>query len=146
MSYVKPLVLLVLSVGLWRVAAASSDAGTLLVEPGGSFNCVNPPILVPAFYGFPAGSYSPTGLTGGEFVAALQDGPPCRSSSVLQISGFSTNPGQAWLSSVKCGTVTNTGSTATYEYGGGSARWGWSTPFGFGHEVGSNVSCTINHS
>lgn len=151
MSHLKSILLLVISLGVWQIAAANSDAGTLLVGVGMSTTCSPNGLPFPYLFGYSnsplpaAGSYSPTGLTGGETVIDLFDYFSCGTRSELVISGFSANPGQSWLSSVKCGSVTNTGSSATYYYGSGDASWVWSTRFGLQSSYGSNVSCTIVH-
>jgi hypothetical protein len=67
--------------------------------------------------------------------------------SFLQISGFSVDPGQDWLSSITCNGVKNDGSGATlFSYSSGKAIWEWSQVFGLMANNGSNVSCTISHS
>jgi hypothetical protein len=64
----------------------------------------------------------------------------------LEVSGFSSNPGQSWLSSVTCNGVTNSGSTAGFSYSSGVATWEWVRLFGLFSEIGLSVSCTIVHS
>lgn len=98
------------------------------------------------------GSYSPTGLTGGETVTALSDinsFAGCPSTAILAVSGFASNPGVDWLTSVTCNGVTNPVSSATFEYlGGGQAQWQWSQIFGFFGLIlakESNTTCTIVH-
>jgi hypothetical protein len=52
--------------------------------------------------------------------------------SSLQISGFTSDPGAAWLVSAEAHGVTNQGSAATYSYSGGTASWSWAgSSFGF---------------
>ncbi len=135
------------------LALAASDNATLTI--GSHQNCLGI-ASVEALFGFANdnfGSYSPTGLTGGKTVIVVWDHiylGTCAGAdnSVLEVSGFSTNPGESWLSSIECNGVTNTGSGATaFSYTGTTATWTWSRLFGFnGNNVGSNVSCTINHS
>jgi hypothetical protein len=97
------------------------------------------------------GAYSPTGLTGGKTVAeisAIVIGLSCNGTldGIVQISGFSSNPGQSWLTSVECNAITKTGATATFNYGSGIAAWSWSaTSWGFPTVVGSQLGCTIVH-
>jgi hypothetical protein len=140
---------------LSSLALASSNTGTL--TRGADSLCP----LTGIQYGFEFlegfssgsfGSYSPVGLTGGESVEAIWDvdhygGGPCGSasnSSFLSISGFSVDPGQDWLSSIKCNGVQNDGSAASsYSYSGGTASWAWSQVFGIVNN--SSVSCTIVH-
>lgn len=152
MALLRPIFLLVMSLCVWQIAAASSDAGTLLVGVRYETICSITHQPLPYLYGFStalslqAGSYSPTGLTGGEIVANLFDFYSCGPQSELTISGFSTNPGQNWLSSVTCIGVTNTSSsTFEYAYSSGTASWAWNSRFGFSSHNGSNVGCTIVH-
>lgn len=151
MSHLKFTALLAATIGISQVAVASSDTGTLLVGETISTICSGPTrVPLPYFLGFnstspAAGSYSPTGLTGGKAVVALFDYLSCGTLSEMSISGFSANPGQSWLSSVTCGSVTNLASTATFFYSGGTASWLWKDRFGFFSKNGSNVSCTIVH-
>lgn len=134
------------------VAFADSDAGTITVGSAVTESL--------CFYGYPGGtedmgSYSPTGLTGGETVHALYDqytGPhECITPLArFEVSGFSSNPGQSWLTSVTCNGVTMTGAAAAaYSYGtfgSGVAEWDWRSAFGFILKVGAQLSCTIVHS
>lgn len=133
------------------LAMASSDNGTLKVGSH-SINCGSGEAN---FYGFSSitdlGSYSPTGLTGGTTVVELYDSEPtgiaCGSTfSVFEVSGFSSDPGSNWLTSVECNGFTLESSSASYSYGSGYALWQWSSVFGFYSKVGSNVTCTIVHS
>jgi hypothetical protein len=134
--------------GLWQVANATSDNGTLTVGVGSTRICGSVPI--PWAYGFDSGSfgsYSPTGLTGGDVVAGVLDTASGYCGGVFSevvITGFSSNPGTTWLSSVTCNGVTNNDSNASFSYGGGVAIWSWSQLFGLKGK--SNVSCTIDHS
>jgi hypothetical protein len=95
------------------------------------------------------GSYSPTGLTGGQAVAQLAD-HHCGGNALattLSVTGFSVDPGQLWLTSVTCNGVTKTAAAASFSYSSGNARWTWSAA-SFGlltPPVGTNVSCTIVH-
>ena len=135
------------------VAMAASDSGTLLVGQT-SIPCNGTGLQIISGYstGSPSfGSYSPTGLTGGETVSDIYDSisscAPSTDRSVLAVSGFSSNPGSSWLSSITCNGVTNTSSgAAVYQYTSGTAYWVWSARFGLNTKVGSNVSCTISHS
>ena len=53
------------------------------------------------------------------------------SSSHLQISGFTSDPGASWLVSAEAYGVTQLGSAASYAYASGTASWAWTTTFGF---------------
>jgi hypothetical protein len=100
------------------------------------------------------GSYSPTGLTGGKVVQQLAEAVQCSAAPtsgqvVLVISGFSSNPGTTWLTSVTCASNTKLRSAATYSYnsGGGQAIWTWTGQnFSFWIPAGgTNALCTIVH-
>jgi hypothetical protein len=124
-------------------ALATTDDGVLTVGAA--------PEEPLCYYGYLGnfGSYSPTGLTGGETVAWLADiyfGSSCSSGVVtdFKVTGFSSNPGQSWLTSVTCGGVTKTSSTSGYSYSSGAAIWSWSSsPFGFISKVGEQLSCEV---
>jgi hypothetical protein len=129
------------------VTLAASDNGTITVGVGGNQAagiCV-------WGYASGVGSYSPTGLTGGETVVSLFTaviGPLCEGTlnGYFQVSGFSSNPGQSWLTSVTCNGTTKTGGTATYSYSSGTAEWSWgATTWGFPGNSGSQLGCTIVH-
>lgn len=131
-----------------QVANAASDNGTL-TKGQLSSGCNR-------YYGFGGGygSYSPTGLTGGKTVGSIADWVilPCSGTgaaySYILVSGFSSSPGSAWLTSVTCNGVTKTGASASFSYNSGSAVWTWGgLSFGFSSlSYGTNVSCTIVHS
>jgi len=94
-----------------------------------------------------AGSYSPTGLTGGRTVIRLFD-LLCNNTIIarLDVSGFSSNPGQTWLTSVTCNGVTKLASASTYIYSGGTGEWLWNGGFGFLFlPNGTTVNCSITH-
>jgi hypothetical protein len=95
------------------------------------------------------GSYSPTGLSGGQTVANLVDSGPCTGMqfSTFGIAGFPANPGQGWLASVTCNGITRSGSSATYSFSNNFATWVWTTSsFGLQNVAqGSNLGCTIVH-
>ena len=126
-------------------AFASSDTGTLAVSTH-ILRCNGTIAIVGrGFINGEFGSYSPTGLNGGDTVGGLFDeyntcGFP--TSSWFEVDGFSSDPGSTWLTSVTCGSVEKTASTAGYSYASGVAAWEWSTQFGFSS---GNVSCTIVH-
>jgi hypothetical protein len=139
------------SVAASPLAMAASDSGTLLVGVFGTpctggiqtIDGYEPPLSI--------GSYSPTGLTGGKTVALVIDritSHPCvvGSISALNVSGFSSNPGSSWLTSITCNGVTNNASAASFSYSNGVASWTWSQRFGLFGKQGTNVSCTIVHS
>lgn len=126
----------------------SSDSGTLTIATvawSGCFSTIN------IVFGFSSprgiGSYSPAALTGGKTVVALYDtkGDCVGTFSDISISGFSSNPGSSWLSSLTCNGVENNGSAATFIYSSGTASWEWSQLFGLQSKENSSVSCTVVH-
>jgi hypothetical protein len=152
----KPLFFLLSFIGLIfssQLAIASSDSGTL--TPGTVTQFCPPTFttnftLVGVIRGS-IGTYSPTGLTGGKTFNAITDERKgtCGTSSLSTFSatGFSSNPGSTWLTSITCNGVTNMGSSAIqfiYTSATGTAAWQWSQEFGLSN--GSQVSCTIVHS
>lgn len=64
--------------------------------------------------------------------------------SDLQLSGFSTNPGQSWLLAVGCYNGTMLGSAASYSYSSGVATWSWSasSSSGSSNETGGGFEFT----
>jgi hypothetical protein len=138
------------------IALAASDNATLQVGKannsgaGGAWVCVsgyNSSISL--------GSYSPTGLTGGKTVTSLYDvdagilGCTSHVGATLNVSGFSSDPGQAWVTSATCNAVAKTGASASFSYSGGTATWNWGSGSSFNlisKASGTNVSCTIVHS
>lgn len=147
------LALLISSIAASRLAMAHTENGTLTV---GRYteSCGSPQIsffFVDGYStGLSIGSYSPTGLIGGETVIEIADElsiscPNHSTLSLLEVSGFSSNPGSSWLTSVTCNGVTNDASAASYSYNSGVAEWVWSQLFGLAEENGTNVGCTIIH-
>lgn len=130
--------------------ASPSDSGTLTVGSRSSI-CIAHFMRGNTFmYGYnsfgPVGVYSPTGLTGGFTVEALEDLiSECGGEGAsLQVSGFAANPGSQWLISVTCNGIQLTSGTATsFQYSGGVGFWSWSVLFGF--QKLSQTSCTIVH-
>ncbi|MEX8520023.1 MAG: hypothetical protein AB3X44_16050 [Leptothrix sp. (in: b-proteobacteria)] len=51
--------------------------------------------------------------------------------AVLAISGFTSNPGQAYFTTAKGNATTKTSASATYGYAAGVATWTWLSNFGF---------------
>lgn len=141
------------------IALASSDTATLTV---GHFTLVAGIIdTCESGYGSggPVGSYSPTGLTGGEIVQTILDADIVSADSCtdvevithtssLIVSGFSIDPGQTWVTSITCNGVEKTGASASsFSYSSGTATWHWPSDFSLiSKPSGTNVSCTISHS
>jgi hypothetical protein len=141
------------------IALAASDNGTLTV--GKTVVPIDGTLwLCYSGYRGGAGSYSPTGLTGGKTVVNLFDYNVIGTSvcttmsaiythnSTFRVSGFSIDPGQAWLTSATCNGIAKTGvSASSFSYSSGTATWTWSSDFNFiSISSGTNVSCTISHS
>jgi hypothetical protein len=100
--------------------------------------------------GSSVGSYSPTGLTGGKTVVLAADFAQqfCAVNlSFLKVSGFSTNPGSGWLTSITCNGITNSPASGSFSFSGDTGYWQWSgRPFGLAPLAnGTNVSCAIVH-
>ena len=132
------------------VAAATTDDATLQVGRADDRGvCGGADLILSGYSSGTYGSYSPTGLTGGKTVTFLID-INCGTDPVgseLSISGFSANPGQAWLTSATCHGVTLLSSAATFSYSGGVATWAWDSIFGLGSlTIGTDVSCAMSHS
>lgn len=128
-------------------ASAASDSGTVTV----GMSALPCGITTLTISGSPGGvgSYSPTGLTGGNTVVGVWDDTGCVVRGLLDVSGFSSDPGSSWLTSITCNGVQNASSSASYGYDSstGQAEWSWNQTFGFWSEsVGTKVSCTIVHS
>lgn len=135
-------------------ALASTESGTL--TPATKIQ-VCPPFPFDTsftFVGFTNGgfgTYSPTGLAGGRTVWVVTDeqmGDCGVSQSMFFVSGFSSDPGSTWLTSVTCNGVENLASNARfYQFttsgSTGVAQWYWDRQFGLTN--GSQVSCTIVH-
>ena len=143
-------------IGSASIATAASDKGTLAVRYTNAGVCQGPTHLPLPFFGYyeelSTGSYSPTGLTGGEIVTYLGDRisfASCATGgtfSVFGVSGFSSNPGRRWLRFVECDGITNSEASAfQFSYRGGTALWYWSSLFGLKSKDRSNVNCTIAH-
>jgi hypothetical protein len=138
-----------------QFAKASSDSGTL--TPGTLTNSCPPRFPgILTFIGFSGqsvdafGTYGPTRLTGGKTVIEIYDETTdcagVANLSSFNVTGFSSDPGSTWLSSITCGGVQKLQSSASYSYtsAAGTAFWIWSSKFGLSN--GAQVSCTIVHS
>jgi hypothetical protein len=137
-----------------QLAAAADDAGTLIAGAY-STTCGAQDQYELDVVGFESGligSYSPTGLTGGESVYAVFDqsgtrGPACPALGAYFIISTGSDVGSTWLTSVTCNGMTLNGSDAkTYEYNGGLAEswWIWPKTY-FNLSAGGTYSCTVNH-
>lgn len=73
-----------------------------------------------------SGSVSPATTFGGYTYSALYSaGLRGQFSNVLEVSGFSANPGAGWLNSITCGSVTLSGSAALFSFSGTTATYSW---------------------
>lgn len=157
-------VLLALCAASSQAFAGFSDSGTLTTsshifcrgsgafvgDAAGYSNGVLGPLGTTGAFG----NYSPTGVAGGETVAAIAEviraGGQCGGPSnqdELVITGFSANPGALWLTSLTCdGVLLTTGSGAGFVYSSGVASWVFTNTFNFfGFSNGAQYSCTIVH-
>jgi len=143
--------------------SAPSNAGTLTqgLYTNGAGNVV---IVVKGYGASVTGSYTPTALGGGRTLYGFNDfdqcqapgqnypPPTCPTSSpnvninphaTVTITGFTANPGMAWLFSATAGGVARSGYAATYSYSNGQATWTWqglTQLFGF---TGSGTTATV---
>lgn len=116
-------------------AIAATDVGTLTVGHTAQAGCFT---LISGFASGVYGSYAPAGLTGGKTVNSVFDrASSCVPGVGFSVSGFSSNPGTTWLTSITCNGVTNNGGSAGFSYSGGVAFWGWGANyFGFNSLAG----------
>jgi hypothetical protein len=129
------------------IPLTSTNSGTLTVGRTAT-NCGGGFQILSGFDASLFGSYSPATLTGGDAVVTIIDNTnTCASSiSTVSISGFLSNPGSSWLTTITCNSVENTGSGGSFSYSAGTSTWVWSRQFGLiGKSIGSTVSCTIVH-
>ena len=101
------------------------------------------------YYGFDTGaggavygSRSPTTVNGNTF-ASLYDiwiGATAYN-SLLYITGFSSDPGVDFITSVTVGTATQYPVVGYYSYSAGTANWGFASTFGFASS--GTISCTM---
>ena len=87
----------------------------------------------------PFGSLSPEILSGGKTVTMFDDASDAQ--SIVNVSGFSSDPGQGWLISASATGVTLNGSAATYGYSNGTASWHW---FGSGFNFAASGPTTVS--
>ena len=130
------------------LANAATDAGTVTTGVAYWGPCMPIPNYAYGYFSGVMGSYSPTGLTGGDTVYGVYDvqtfGGCSSNVSILIVSGFSSNPGSSWLTSITCNGVTNSASSASFVYSGGMGSWHWSHLFGLSGKT--SASCSITHS
>lgn len=140
-----------LSFATSRPAAAASDQGTLTsVVFNSTCGSLGQYAITTTGYN-QGGSYAPA-LTGGETVTGLynltgEHGPVCpQLGAYIWISGFSSDPGLYWLSSVTCnGTTLTVPAGGQYAYNAGThvAEWIWRKSY---WNIGTGTySCTITH-
>jgi hypothetical protein len=129
--------------------AGTEDVGVLTVGHAYDGNCGGHGLQYSGFNAaLSSGSYSPTGLTGGKTVVLVADFAQIFCGvdlTFLKVSGFSTDPGSSWLTSITCNGITNV--PAGYWFSGNTATWQWSSKrFGLAPLAdGTNVSCAIVH-
>jgi len=144
-----PAVIGLMAFALSEGVFADTTAGTL---KAGSVRvidiCGNQPEQFSGYSAGFIGSYSPTGLTGGETVVTIMDtgATTCFPSSIqFGVSGFTSNPGTTWLTSITCNGIEKTGSTASFTYNSGTATWKWDNE-SFGFVLDDTYSCSIVYS
>lgn len=118
-----------------------SGGGDKLVFSGYSA-LANPKIL---------GSYSPRTLTGGALVQSFRSiygtgacSGPIYNNTLVNITGFGSDPGRAWLKWMACGGVTLLGSDIALAYGYGSGTATWTKNHGPGYQL-TGLTCTVVH-
>jgi hypothetical protein len=132
------------------LAFAATDVGTLMVGHATGGQCGGRMLVYSGYKpSLSIGSYSPTGLTGGRTVTTLADFTQAFCGvnlTSLSVSGFTTNPGSGWLTSVTCNGISNSGGSGSFSFADGTATWSWNRGFGLlPLPTGTNVSCTIVH-
>lgn len=137
-------------VGTWReiIEEYVNDSGTWrLVHAGGDAFSLTAGSAI-GFYGYSAspsiGSISPTTLGDGKTLAQMVDVDPAVKDHILQISGFSSDPGSSYLISAAANGTTLLAAAASYGYnsGSGTAVWTW-TNQSFGFVDGNNYTVVI---
>lgn len=82
----------------------------------------------PLFEGYQSGvigTLNSGGNFNGPLLNSLYD-DVTNANSFLKVSGFASNPGQAWLVSVTANSITRTGAAAgSFSFAGGIATWEW---------------------
>ncbi len=133
--------------GIAAQAAIVTDAVTVTIgqSSGGLINGFN------AGYG----SVVPAGTSDGYAYQAIYTNPGrckpngCSSGSdQFSVGGFTSDPGQAWLTSVTYYPgCANSGSTAVYTYGNGVATWSWrGGPCDYStYAANARVNATVTH-
>lgn len=96
------------------------------------------------------GSLSTVSLSGGKSVANFYDRHAGGygyqfSYAEFSVSGFSSDPGVAWLTSATANGQTMNSGASSYSYSAGTATWRWTTPFGFLNGGTSARSVSIVH-
>jgi hypothetical protein len=94
-----------------------------------------------------AGSISPAKTLGGyTYVALYSSGIPKvgKYETIFSVSGFSASPGAGWLDGVTCGSVTFSGSAATFSFSGTTATYSWVGAY-LVNPVASKNTCQLNY-
>ena len=132
--------LLTVTAGIGAAANAATDTVTLTV---GKQDMA--PVTIAGLLTGVTGSVAPATLNGGMTLFNLSE--VSQTQSEVQVKGFKSDPGQAWLVSVTALGVTKTGAKAEYTFANGTATWLWfSEYFGLLKQApGTKVPCTIVH-
>jgi chitodextrinase len=103
-----------------------------------------------SFEGFSLGAYgsitpgkTSTGFTYQAFADKYATSQPGYVSTIFSMSGFTSDPGQAWLTLAVAEGHAFSGNTASYFYSAGIASWTWTTGPAF--TSGGTVPCTVVH-
>jgi hypothetical protein len=99
---------------------------------------------------FHVGSMTPAATIDGKSFVSLIDSYPCggfgcgTSNGSFSVSGFSANPGAAWLNKISVGSSAKAGASASFSYASGTATWTWTgSPFGVVN--GGSYPVTVVH-
>lgn len=123
---------------LGAVASAKLDA---TMTEGSDVDPFDPSIY---YYGYNQGIYgsmSSASVAGGYTLTILIDSYD--GSSACYITGFGSDPGQSFFTSVTVGGVSKTSASASsYTYSSGTAIWSWASLFGLDGSGTSSVVIT----
>lgn len=100
--------------------------------------------------GVAVGSITGGTLTGGKIICEVSSFTTLTQDR-FRVRGFTTDPGQNWLSSITVNSVTKTAANLTYSYDAthGTANWIWATGHGLDWSIASPTTYngnTVTHS
>lgn len=124
--------------GTWKQVFASSYVDNITITA--AVSGTNTGFSAPSSQG----SASPSTLNGGKTLSVAEYGTTGGIKFVLQITGFSSDPGAGWLANAVADLTTYVGTSATYSYSAGLASWSWTST---NHWVGAgSYSLQLTHS